>query len=54
MVYSPAEVGGLPEIIAKPIAPYPRKLLGSGQTEIVYVTMVVGPDRRGYNIEIEG
>ena len=48
------EVGGLPEVVQEPIAPYPRKLLGSGQEEVVNVTMVVGPDGRGYNMEIEG
>jgi len=54
IVYSPVEVGGLPEIVYEPIAPYPPVLLGSGQREVVYVTMTVGPDGRGYNIEIEG
>jgi TonB family protein len=53
-IYSPVEVGGLPEIVYEPVAPYPRKLMGSGQTEVVYVTMTVGPDGRGYNVEIEG
>jgi len=54
VVYSPVEVGGLPEIVYEPIAPYPRKMEGSGQTEVIYVTMTVGPDGRGYNVEIEG
>lgn len=53
LIYSPVEVGGLPEIIQQPIAPYPRKYEGSGQVEVVNVTMVVGPDGRGYNMEIE-
>jgi TonB family protein len=54
IIYSPVEVGGLPEIAYEPITRYPRKLLGSGQTEVIYVDMTVGPDGRGYNIEIEG
>lgn len=54
IIYSPVEVGGLPEIVQEPIAPYPRKYLGSGHVEVVNVTMVVGPDGRGYNMEIEG
>ncbi|RKX35866.1 MAG: hypothetical protein DRP71_02320 [Verrucomicrobia bacterium] len=54
IIYSPVEVGGLPEITYEPIAPYPNKLRGSGQTEVVHVTMAVGPDGRGYNVEIEG
>lgn len=54
VVYSPVEVGGLPEVVFEPIAPYPKKLMGSGQEEVVYVTMTVGPDGRGYNIEVEG
>jgi TonB family protein len=54
VVYSPVEVGGLPEIVYEPVAPYPRDLEGSGKTEVVYVTMTVGPDGRGYNVEIEG
>jgi TonB family protein len=53
-IYSPAEVGGLPEIVYEPTALYPRKFQGSGQTEVIYVTMTVGFDGRGYNIEIEG
>lgn len=54
IIYSPVEVGGLPEVLQEPVAPYPRKLLGSGQVEIINITMVVGPDGRGYNLEIEG
>lgn len=53
-IYSPVEVGGLPEIVYEPVPLYPRKLRGSGQTEVVYVTMTVGPDGRGYNVEFEG
>jgi TonB family protein len=54
VIYSPVEVGGLPEVVYEPIAPYPKKMMGSGQEDVVYVTMTVGPDGRGYNIEIEG
>ncbi len=53
-IFSPVEVGGLPEITYHPIAPYPRKYRGSGQVEVIHVTMTVGPDGRGYNMEIEG
>lgn len=54
IIYSPVEVGGLPEVTQELIAPYPRKYEGSGHVEVVNVTMVVGPDGRGYNMEIEG
>lgn len=54
IIYSPVEVGGLPEITHEPIAPYPRALLGSGRTEVVAITMVVGPEGKGYNMEVEG
>lgn len=54
VIYSPVEVGGLPEVVFEPVVPYPRRLMGSGQEEVVYVTMTVGPDGRGYNIEVEG
>ncbi|MEZ5277189.1 MAG: TonB family protein [Opitutaceae bacterium] len=54
IIYSPVEVGGLPEITYQPMPPYPKAMLGSGRTEIVNLTMVVGPDGRGYNMEIEG
>jgi TonB family protein len=53
-IFSPAEVGGLPKIIHTPITPYPKSLLGSGWDETVNVTMVVGPDGLGYNMEVEG
>jgi TonB family protein len=54
VVFSPFEVGGSPEIVYEPVPHYPKKLLGSGRSEVFYVIMAVGPDGRGYNIEIEG
>ena len=42
IIYSPVEVGGLPEIVQEPIAPYPRKYLGSGHVEVVRLERVAG------------